>query len=68
MADPLEDVEALFEVGKAASRAAHAAPGESADALALAEAVFSLGAKLFDERCASASSTPAPNCSATAPT
>lgn len=51
MADPLEDVEALFELGKAASRAALAAPpSQSADALALAEAVFSLGAKFFEER------------------
>ena len=51
MNDPLEDVEALFEVGKSASRAAQRAPAsESADALALAEAVFSLGVKLFDER------------------
>jgi hypothetical protein len=51
MADPLEDVEALFEVGKAAFSAALRAPADqSADAVALAEAVFSLGVKLFEER------------------
>jgi hypothetical protein len=49
--DPYEDIEALFAVGKAASIAAlRASPSDSADALALAEAVFSLGVKLFDER------------------
>jgi hypothetical protein len=49
--DPYEDIEALFAVGKAASNAAlRASPSDSADALALAEAVFSLGVKLFDER------------------
>jgi hypothetical protein len=48
---PLEDVRALFDVGKSASRAALSAqPSQEADALLLAEAVFSLGAKLFDER------------------
>jgi hypothetical protein len=50
-AKPLEDVRALFAVGKSASNAALGAqPSQEADALLLAEAVFSLGAKLFDER------------------
>jgi len=50
-AKPLEDVRALFDVAKSASRAALSAqPSQEADALLLAEAVFSLGAKMFDER------------------
>ena len=48
---PLADIRALRAVGKAASKAALGAPpDQSADALALAEAVLSLGAKMFDER------------------
>jgi hypothetical protein len=49
--DPLADVEALYAVGKAAGKAALGAKKEQpADALSLAEGVFSLGVKLFDER------------------
>ena len=50
-ADPLADVEALYAVGKSAAKAALGARRENpAEALNLAEAVFSLGVKLFEER------------------
>jgi hypothetical protein len=49
--DPMAEVEALFAVGKSAAKAALGARKEKpAEALNLAEAVFSLGVKLFEER------------------